>query len=115
MQDETTNHAVHKGQATIKVCLGEDCCHKGARDIFTNLKEGLDTNEATVLAIKECFGYCAEGPCIAINDNIVKGVRPFLAIETVRAELDDPSCKADGLGTKSIDQLDTILDDVTHL
>ena len=67
-----SNQALHGGQATIKVCLGEKCCQKGAQEIFTNLKEGFKPDEAVILAGKECFGYCAEGPCIAINDNIVK-------------------------------------------
>ncbi|HLC95452.1 MAG TPA: NAD(P)H-dependent oxidoreductase subunit E [Patescibacteria group bacterium] len=110
-----SNQALHGGQATIKVCLGEKCCQKGAQEIFTNLKEGFKPDEAVILAGKECFGYCAEGPCIAINDNIVKNVRPFLAVEKARTELDDPSCKADGLGTKSIDDIDAVLDSATHL
>jgi hypothetical protein len=69
------------GQATIKVCLHRKCCQKGAEDIYKNLKEGLTKEEAVVLPVYECFGYCSEGPNIAINDNIVKGVRPFTAIE----------------------------------
>lgn len=103
------------GQATIKVCLHEKCRQKGAEQIFANLKEGLSKEEAIVLPVRECLGYCGEGPNIAINDNIVKGVRPFLAVETVRQELRDPSCKADGLGSKSLDELDQVLEDATRL
>ena len=103
------------GQATIKVCLHEKCRRKGAEEIFANLKEGLAKEEAIVLPVRECLGYCSEGPNIAINDNIVKGVKPFLAVETVRQELRDPSCKADGLGSKSLDDLDDVLDDITKL
>jgi NADH:ubiquinone oxidoreductase subunit E len=102
-------------RATIKVCLHEKCCRKGAEDIYRNLKEGLTKEEALVLPIYECFGFCKEGPNIAINDNIVKGVRPFTAVELVRAELDNPSCKADGLGSKSLDALDDVLEDITKL
>jgi NADH:ubiquinone oxidoreductase subunit E len=102
-------------RATIKVCLHKKCCQKGAEDIYKNLKEGLSKEEALVLPIYECFGFCKEGPNIAINDNIVKGVRSFLAVEQVRAELDNPSCKADGLGSKSIDALDDVLDTITQL
>lgn len=103
------------GQATVKVCLHTECRQKGSEDIYKNLKEGLTKEEAVVLPVYECFGYCKEGPNIALNDNIVKGVRPFLAVEQVRAELDNPSCKADGLGAKSIDDLDSVLDDITRL
>jgi NADH:ubiquinone oxidoreductase subunit E len=102
-------------RATVKVCIHEDCCNRGSREIYQNLKEGLDKEEALVLAVDECFNFCKEGPNIAINDNIVRGVKPFLAVETVRQELRDPSCKADGLGSKSIDELDTVLDDITKL
>jgi len=102
-------------RATIKVCLHRKCCQKGAEDIYKNLKEGLTKEEALVLPIRECFGFCKDGPNIAINDNIVKGVRPFTVVELVRAELDNPSCKADGLGSKSIDTLDDVLENIEHL
>jgi NADH:ubiquinone oxidoreductase subunit E len=102
-------------RATIKVCLSEKCCQKGAEEIYANLKEGLTKEEAIVLPVHECFGFCKEGPNIAINDNIVKGVKPFLAVEVVRQELRDPSCRADGLGSKSIDTLDAVLEDIEKL
>ena len=102
-------------RATIKVCLHTKCCQKGSEEIFANLKEGLSKEEAIVLPVRECLGYCSEGPNIAINDNIVKGVKPFLAVETVRQELRDPSCKADGLGSKSLDDLDQVLENATKL
>ena len=102
-------------RATVKVCLHKTCCQKGAEDIYKNLKDGLTKEEAIVLPIYECLSFCEDGPNIAINDNIVKGVKPFLAVETVRQELKDPSCKADGLGSKSIDALDSVLEDITKL
>lgn len=102
-------------RTTIKVCLNRKCCEKGAEDIYKNLKEGLTKEEALVLPIHECLGFCKDGPNIAINDNIVKGVRPFTAVELVRAELDNPSCKADGLGSKSIDTLDDVLENIEKL
>ena len=103
------------GQATIKVCLNNKCLQKGGAEIFANLKEGLTKEEALILPVYECFGYCKAGPNIALNDNILKGVRPFTVVEQVRRELDNPSCKADGLGSKSLDALDAVLDDITRL
>lgn len=103
------------GQATVKVCLGEKCCMKGAKDIYTNLKEGLTKEEALVLPVHECLGFCKDGPNIVINDNIVKGVKPFSVVETVRQELSDTSCRADGLGSKSIDTLDDVLENIEKL
>lgn len=102
-------------RATVKVCLHRKCVERGGEDVYNNLKEGLGKDEALVLPIKECFGFCQFGPNIAINDNIVSGVKPFLAVERVRQELRDPSCKADGLGSRTIDDLDSVLDDITSL
>ncbi|OGI21516.1 MAG: hypothetical protein A2808_00565 [Candidatus Moranbacteria bacterium RIFCSPHIGHO2_01_FULL_55_24] len=104
-----------KSIATIKVCVHKDCRAKGSEQIYENLKEGLFPDEAVVLKVSDCFGYCKMGPNIAINDNIVKGVKPFLAVETVRQELRDPSCKADGLGSKPLDALDDVLDSIDKL
>jgi NADH:ubiquinone oxidoreductase subunit E len=102
-------------RATIKVCLGKKCCAKGGEDIFQHLKEGFTPEEALVLPVRECFGFCEDGPNIAVNDNIMKGVKPFSVVEQVRTALDDPSCKADGLGSRSIDELDSVLDDLEKL
>lgn len=112
MQEEITTK---DKRATIKVCLGQKCSARGGEDIFRNLKEGLDKDEALVLPVRECFGYCEDGPNIAINDNIIKGIKPFLAVEQVREALEDTSCKADGLGSKSLDELDGVLDEITSL
>jgi NADH:ubiquinone oxidoreductase subunit E len=102
-------------QATIKVCIHKDCAARGSHDVYQNLKEGLTPEEAVVLKVDECFGFCEEGPNIALNDNILRGVKPFLAVEQVRAELENPSCKADGLGSRPLDDLDDILDDIEKL
>jgi NADH:ubiquinone oxidoreductase subunit E len=102
-------------QATIKVCIHKDCCLRGSEDVYNNLKEGLTKEEAVVLKVDTCFSYCEEGPNIALNDNILKGVRPFTAVEQVRAELNNPSCKADGLGSRSLDELDDVLDGIENL
>ena len=111
----SSGHPKPPSRATVKVCLSPDCCQKGGEQFYQNLKEGLDKDEALVLPLSDCLSFCEEGPNIAINDNIVKGVKPFLAVETVRQELRDPSCKADGLGSKKISELDAVLDDITSL
>lgn len=79
------------------------------------LKAGLPPTEALVLSSERCFGYCGDAPNIAVNDNIIRGVRPFLAVQKVRDELANPSCQADGLGGRSFDDLDRVLDDITKL
>ena len=104
-----------KGKATIKVCVHRDCCQKGSEQIYENLRDGLSPEEATVLKVDDCMSMCALGPNIALNDNIVTGIKPFSAVEQVRAELEDPSCKADGLGSKSIETLDDFLENIEKL
>lgn len=101
-------------RATIKVCLEESCCQRGAENVLVALKQGFAPEEALVMRSPRCLSSCKEGPNIAVNDNIVKGVRPISAVETVRAELRNPSCKADGIGSRSIDDLDSVLDDILN-
>lgn len=101
--------------ATIKVCIHKDCKEKGSEQIYQNLKDGLSKDEAVVLQMDDCFNFCKEGPNIAINDNIVTGVKPFTAVEQVRQELRDPSCKADGLGSRPIEELDDVLESLDQL
>lgn len=107
--------AVGEKRATVKVCVCAKCAARGSEDIYRNLKDGLPAEEAVVTKVDRCLGFCKLGPNIAINDNIVKSVKPFSAIETVRRELRDPSCKADGLGNKSLDELDTVLKGIENL
>jgi NADH:ubiquinone oxidoreductase subunit E len=101
-------------KATIKVCMHKDCCQRGSQEVYENLRDAL-RDEATVLTTDECMSMCALGPNIALNDNIVTGVKPFSAVERVQAELADPSCKADGLGSKPIETLDQFLEDIDKL
>lgn len=102
-------------RATIKVCLEESCCRKGAENVLMALKQGFAPEEALVMRSPRCLSGCKDGPNIAVNDNIVKGVKPITVVETVRAELKNPSCKADGIGSRSIDDLDSVLDDLLSL
>lgn len=102
-------------RATIKVCVHKDCCQKGSEQVYDNLKSGLAPEEALILKVDDCMSLCALGPNIALNDNIVYGVKPFTAIEQVKAELANPSCKADGLGSKPLETLDALLDDIEKL
>lgn len=101
--------------ATIKVCIHKDCCQKGSEQVYENLRDAFSKEEATILKTDECMDMCALGPNIALNDNIVTGIKPFSAVEQVRAELSDPSCKADGLGSRPIGELDSFLDDIDKL
>lgn len=102
-------------KATIKVCVHKDCCQKGSEQVYENLRDAFTTEEATVLKVDDCMSMCALGPNIALNDNIVYGIKPFSAVEQVKNELKDPSCKADGLGNKPIEGLDDFLENIEKL
>lgn len=102
-------------RATIKVCSEESCCRKGAENVLLALKQGFAPEEALVMKSPRCLSGCQEGPNIAVNDNIIKGVKPVSVVETVRAELKNPSCKADGIGSRSMDDLESVLDDILSL
>ncbi len=102
-------------RATIKVCLEENCCQKGAQNVFLALKQGFAKEEALIIKSPRCLSGCKNGPNIAVNDNIIKGVKPISVVETVRSELQNPSCKADGIGSRGIDELNTVLDDILLL
>ncbi len=102
-------------KATIKVCVHKDCCMRGSEQVYENLIDAFSKEEATILKVDDCMSMCALGPNIALNDNIVTGIKPFSAVEQVKAELADPSCKADGLGNRPIGELDALLDDIDKL
>jgi NADH:ubiquinone oxidoreductase subunit E len=102
-------------QTSIKVCVHKDCCQKGSKQVYENLRDAFTPEEATIQKVDDCMSMCALGPNIALNDNIVTGIKPFSAVEQVRSELGNPSCKADGLGNKPIETLDSLLDDIEKL
>jgi NADH:ubiquinone oxidoreductase subunit E len=102
-------------KATIKVCVHKDCCQKGSQQVYENLRDAFTKEEATVLKVDDCMDMCALGPNIALNDNIVTGIKPFSAVEQVMAELGNPSCKADGLGSRPMGELDALLDGIENL
>jgi hypothetical protein len=63
-----------------------------------------------VIASVDCFRYCQSGPNVSVNGNILHGIRLGDADRRVKKELEHPSRKTDGLGTRSIDELDDVLD-----
>lgn len=99
-------------RANIKVCSEPSCCQKGAENVFIALREGFASEEALVMRSPRCLSGCKNGPNIAVNDNIMRGMKPITAVETVRAELHNPSCKADGIGSRSLKDLDDVLEKI---
>lgn len=96
----------------VKVCVHTTCCMRGAEKIFEVLHEELG-READVSATRECFRFCKSGPNVAVNGSVLKGVRQGDAVSLVRREIRQPSRKLDGVGMKSLDDLDDLIDNMS--
>lgn len=96
---------------SIKVCTGKHCACRGSEKIVSQLAIEIG-NEAEVIATRECFRLCNYGPNVAVDGNVLKGMEGGSATRRVRAEIAHPAVKRDGVGTKSLDSLDAVLDDL---
>lgn len=68
--DSTTN---------IKICLGSSCFSRGNKQSVRIIKEYIDEHkmgETVFFSGAHCFGKCADGPMIKINDVLYKKVEP---------------------------------------
>jgi NADH:ubiquinone oxidoreductase subunit E len=95
----------------VKVCCSGKCAGRGSERVFVTLeREGGD--DMIIEKTTNCFGYCAMGPNVAVDGNILHHLNPGDAITRVRREITHPSPKIHGLGGKTLDDLDSILDDL---
>ncbi|QQS20610.1 MAG: (2Fe-2S) ferredoxin domain-containing protein [Candidatus Moraniibacteriota bacterium] len=95
--------------AQVKVCVHEECRMKGSEKIYNRLARECK-KEVCVEKTPDCFRFCKEGPNVAVNGNVLHHVEVLSAVARVRSELSHPSPKKDAIGTKSLDDLDSILD-----
>lgn len=95
----------------IKVCCSGKCKGRGNERVFAALERECAT-EGTIEKTDECMGYCGMGPNVAVDGNILHELHPEDAAKRVREELAHPSPKVHGLGTKTVDDLDSVLDDL---
>jgi NADH:ubiquinone oxidoreductase subunit E len=98
-----------KKRARVMVCINESCCKRGAEKIFAKLSQGL-VEVADVEMTPDCFRLCKSGPNTSVNGKVLQGLRESDAITRVRREIEHPSQKVDGAGTRSLDELDDVLD-----
>jgi NADH:ubiquinone oxidoreductase subunit E len=97
------------GQASIKVCVSGKCGGKGSEKIAETLeRDCIDCG--SVERTGECFGYCALGPNVAVDGNILHHMNPRDAASRVKEEIRHPSPKVHGIGDKTLDDLDSVLD-----
>ncbi len=96
----------------IKVCTSGKCKGKGSQAIADALTHGC-AGCATVATTDDCFGYCGMGPNVAVDGNILHYMGPRDAVSRVKGEIEHPSKKVHGLGGKTLDDLDSVLDNLT--
>lgn len=101
-------------KATIKVCVHRDCCGRGSERLYERLHRECSA-EAEVRKTDECFRFCKSGPNVAVNGNVLHHMNERNVVSRVRSELRTPSTKTDGVGTRKMEDLDDVLDDLFRL
>ena len=96
-------------KARVKVCVHETCCMRGSEKIYDTLAKDL-AHTADIVKTKDCFRFCKSGPNVSVNGTILHGVNASNATTRIQREITKPSRKVEGAGTKSIDELDDVLD-----
>lgn len=93
----------------VKVCCSGKCKGRGSERIFS-VTERACADKVAIERTNECMGYCGMGPNVAVNGNILHHMHPDNAGKRIHEEIDHPSQKIHGIGTKTVDNLDDILD-----
>lgn len=96
-------------KARVRVCVNVNCCARGSEKVYETLASEL-AETADVSKTGDCFRFCKSGPNVAVNGSILHGMHPSDAVSRVKREIVKPSRKVEGAGTKSIDELDDVLD-----
>jgi NADH:ubiquinone oxidoreductase subunit E len=96
---------------SVKICCSGKCKGRGSERLFTAI-EKENVPETTIEKTTECMGYCGMGPNVSVNGNILHGLHSDSIGKRIRDEIVDPSAKVHGLGSKTIDDLDSILDNL---
>lgn len=112
-EGETMNLEGESGhpRPRVEVCLQAKCHCRGAAKIREEIVSALG-EEIDLRHSERCFRLCKSGPNVAVNGNILSNVRPGDAVRRVRAEIRHPSRKFEGIGSRPMDDLDKILDEM---
>ncbi|QQS15757.1 MAG: (2Fe-2S) ferredoxin domain-containing protein [Candidatus Moraniibacteriota bacterium] len=103
--------ASHK-KPFVKVCVHRDCCEKGSDRLYAKLSHEVSSDEADIQKTEDCFRFCKKGPNIAVDGNVLHHMNERNVVSRVRSEIRRPSFKKDGIGTRPIDELDDVLDNI---
>lgn len=96
----------------IRVCINEHCCRNGSEKVYAALKDSLADSEADIVCSGDCFRFCKSGPNISVNGAILHHVNPGNAVSKVRNALTQKTPKKEALGTRPLDELDDVLDNL---
>lgn len=75
------NIVAMEGKIEITICLGSSCFARGNKEIVNLIKLYLHENKLEDMVYfhgAHCFGNCAEGPVIKINEVTYKRVTPVM-------------------------------------
>lgn len=100
------------GKPTVRVCIHDKCFLRGSKRVAEALRTSCG-GEMDISETDDCFRFCKEGPNVAVDGAVLHGVRPSDAASRVRSEVRSPSKKLDAVGTRPLDELDALLDDLT--
>lgn len=96
-------------KARVRVCVNVNCCSRGSEKVYEKLASEL-SETADVIKTPDCFRFCKSGPNVSVNGSILHGMSPSDAASRVRREILKPSRKVEGAGSRSIDELDDVLE-----
>jgi NADH:ubiquinone oxidoreductase subunit E len=95
----------------VKICCSGKCKGRGSERVFAALEREYP-GDATISKTDLCMGYCGMGPNVAINGNILHHMHQDDVTRRVEEEIARPSPRLHGLGSRTIDDLDSVLDDL---
>lgn len=77
-------------KSEIMICLGSSCFARGNKATLKAIVKYLDEHklkEKVYFHAGHCFGRCAEGPIVKINDKVFTGVNEDNIIDILTNEL----------------------------
>lgn len=95
----------------VKVCVHKDCCGRGSERVYEALRRE-HLSDIDLQKTDECFRFCKDGPNVAVSGAVLHRVSERSAVSRIRSELRHPSKKTDGVGTRSLNDLDDVLNDL---
>ena len=75
----------------LNICLGSSCFARGNKKIVHDIQSYIEVNQLqdkVILKGGHCFGHCAKGPVIKLNDEIYENVSYSDVINILNKELE---------------------------